>query len=144
MLVELSAATILFVESLSEVAKSISEDLAPELENLNGKLPSLTTNMEGFTDFMTDFADATVTYAESSVIAGLSGTISNIIKFFTGDPISNLADSVNEVYTQSQTLETNLNNANPVLGRVKDLLDTYQTTLGEIESLTGISCITRY
>lgn len=137
MLVELSAATILFVESLSEVAKSISEDLAPELENLNGKLPSLTTNMEGFTDFMTDFADATVTYAESSVIAGLSGTISNIIKFFTGDPISNLADSVNEVYTQSQTLETNLNNANPVLGRVKDLLDTYQTTLGEIESLTG-------
>lgn len=137
LLVELSAALILFTESLVAVADELSNNLSPALDRLNVKLPTLSTNMSNFVSFMTVFADHVVTYTKVSSIAGLSATIDTIIGWFTQDPIDKLANDVDNVYNQTYKLNEKLNLAVPELEEATGLLKKYQTFLQEIETLTA-------
>ena len=87
MLGELALATVSFIKSLTEVANSLTNDLAPALEDLNSKLPSLNDNTTSFVDYMTKFAGEVVRYTEADVVAGLAATIDKIVSRFTEYPI---------------------------------------------------------
>lgn len=137
LLVELAAATVLFIDSLTEVANELNDRLAPALSELNGNLPELTDNMSDFVDFMTSFAGEVVRYTEVSAIAGLAATINTIIGWFTEDPIDKLASDVSDIYIQTVTLNDKLNLAVPELETAIGLLKSYQSFLSQLESLTN-------
>ena len=137
LLVELTGAFMLFVDSLVEVADQLSEDLHPALERLNDKLPDLSDDMEDFTDYMKFFAGQVVSYTKSSAISGFSATVDSIIKFFTKDPIKSLANDAQKQYDQAKGLNEKLRLANPELETAIGLMETYYTFLEKIETLTG-------
>ena len=137
MLVELSAATIAFNNSLVDVANSLVDDLHPALERLNGKLPSLSEDMDDFTRFMTFFAQQVVNYSRSSAISGFSATVDAIVKFFTKDPIKTMADDAKKQYDQAVNLNAKLRQANPELQTAITLMRSYYNFLEELERLTG-------
>ena len=137
MLVELSAATIAFNNSLVDVANSLVDDLHPALERLNGKLPSLSEDMDDFTRFMTFFAQQVVDYSRSSAISGFSATVDAIVKFFTKDPIKTMADDAKKQYDQAVDLNAKLRQANPELQTAIILMRSYYNFLEELERLTG-------
>ncbi len=134
MLVELTAAFIVFTDSLVEVAKQLSDKLHPELRNLNGKLPELSSDMDDFTTFMGEFAGNVVAYSASSIIAGIAATIDKIIDFFTTDPIQKMADDANKQYNQSKNLITKLNLANPKIIEATDLLKEYKKNVENLKT----------
>ena len=136
LLVALGDATVLFVDSLTDVAKSLTNDLAPALEDLNSKLPSLNDNTTSFVDYMTKFAGEVVRYTEADVVAGLSATIDKIIGWFTDDPIETLADDVEKINGQTKTLNQKLRVAVPELKTANELLTSYRSFLMKMELLT--------
>lgn len=133
LLVSLAQSVQEFIVAIADVAKKIIEELAPELEKFT---PDVAEDMEAFTDYMTQFAEAVVKYTEVSAISGLSGLIDTIIGFFTQDPIEKLADEVEKVQSQCNTLNDKLTVANPDLEEAIDLLTTYRDFLTELEELT--------
>lgn len=133
---EIALATISFIENLTAVAKSLGDDLAPELEKLNKKLPDLNDNTKDFTNYMTIFANEVVKYTEADVVAGLAATIDTIIGWFTEDPIDKLANDVEKINGQTKGLNEKLNVAVPELRKAKNLLTSYRTFLTQIEELT--------
>lgn len=137
LLVELSAAFILFTESLVAVADELSDNLAPSLRNLNGKLPTLSDDMSDFTTFMKEFAGKVVSYSKSSAIAGLAATVDTIIGWFTKDPFKKMADDVGKVGNQTETLNEKLNVAVPELETASNLFKSYDKFLKEIEGYTN-------
>lgn len=139
LLVELSAAFILFTESLVAVANELSINLAPSLEGLNNELPTLSDNMSKFVDFMKLFAGHIVAYSESTTIAGLAATIDTIIGWFTRDPFEKLANDVGKVGEQTITLNEKLNAAVPELEKAASLFADYDKFLTEIEKYTESS-----
>ena len=137
LLVELTAALILFIESLVAVADELGNNLSPALEDLNGKLPDLTTNMSNFVDFMCAFAGEVVRYSGASTIAGLSATIDTIIGWFTQDPIEKMSNDVDNVANQASDLNDKLNIAIPELETAIDLLNKYVDFIDELGTIAG-------
>ena len=137
LLVELTAATILFIESLVAVSNELGNNLAPALNDLNDKLPDLTTDMSDFVDFMCDFAGEVVRYSGASTIAGLSATIDTIIGWFTQDPIDKLSNEVEKIAEQAKNLNDNLEIANPELQTAIKLLNNYTDFIDELGSIAG-------
>ena len=133
LLVSLAESVQEFIVAIADVAKKIIEELAPELEKFT---PDVAEDMETFTDYMTQFAEAVVKYTEVSAISGLAGLIDTIIGFFTQDPIDKLADEVEKVQSQCNTLNDKLEVANPDLEEAIDLLTSYRDFLTELEELT--------
>lgn len=136
-LVELAAAFILFTESLVAVADELSNNLSPSLVGLNEKLPTLSTNMSNFVDFMTEFAGHVVRYTEASAVSGLAATIDTIVGWFTQDPIDKLASEVETIGGQAQTLNDNLEVANPELQTAIRLLNNYTNFVDELGKIAG-------
>lgn len=137
LLVELTAALILFIESLVVVADELGNNLSPALDDLNGKLPDLTTNMSNFVDFMCAFAGEVVRYSGASTIAGLSATIDTIIGWFTQDPIEKMSNDVDNVANQASDLNDKLNIAIPELETAIDLLNKYVDFIDELGTIAG-------
>lgn len=137
LLVELSTAVVLFIDSLVSVANELGNNLAPALEDLNIKLPTLTTNMSDFVDFMTAFAGEVVRYTEASAVAGLSATIDTIIDWFTQDPIEKMAKDVDKISQQAADLNEKLNIAVPELETARDLLGKYVNFIDELGKIAG-------
>lgn len=137
LLVELSAAVVLFIASLVSVAYELGNNLAPALEDLNIKLPTLTTNMSDFVDFMSAFAGEVVRYTEASAVAGLSATIDTIIDWFTQDPIEKMAKDVDKINQQAADLNEKLNIAVPELETAIDLLGKYVDFIDELGKIAG-------
>lgn len=137
LLVELSAAVVLFIASLVSVAYELGNNLAPALEDLNIKLPTLTTNMSDFVDFMSAFAGEVVRYTEASAVAGLSATIDTIIDWFTQDPIEKMAKDVDKISQQAADLNEKLNIAVPELETAIDLLGKYVDFIDELGKIAG-------
>ena len=137
LLVELTAALILFIESLVAVADELGDKLSPALNNLNDKLPDLTTDMSDFVDFMCDFAGEVVRYSGASTIAGLSATIDTIIGWFTQDPIEKMSNDVDNVATQASDLNDKLNVAIPELKTAVDLLNEYVDFIDKLGTIAG-------
>lgn len=138
-LLELSAAFVLFTDSLIDVASKLSDDLSPALANLNTKLPGLSEDMSNFVDFMKEFAGHVVAYTEASAISGLGATVDKIIGWFTDDPIEALADDVRDIYNQTSDLNAELDDAVPELEDACGLLKKYRKFLTELEELTNIN-----
>lgn len=136
LLVELSAAFVLFVDSLVDVADQLSNRLHPSLTNLNEKLPELSSDMGAFTSFMQTFAGQVVDYSKSSAIAGFSSTVDAILRIFTKDPIQSLANDADKQYKQSTDLNKKLRLANPELETAIWLMQQYYSFLEKIEGLT--------
>lgn len=136
-LVELSAAFILFSASLVEVADHLNDELHPELEELNEKLPSLSTDMENFTGFMSEFASCVVDYTESAFIAGLAATIDMIIDFFTTDPVQRMSDEVSEQNDQFDDLIYNLKECIPDIEEAIYLVKEYNQLMDDFAIESG-------
>ena len=137
LLVELAAAFVLFTESLVAVAKELSSRLSPALADLNTKLPALTIDMSSFVDFMVAFAGEVVRYTGASTIAGLSATIDTIVDWFTQDPIDKLTNEVEKIAGQAQSLNDNLEIANPELQTAIRLLNNYTNFIDELGNIAG-------
>lgn len=133
---EVSLATVSFIANLTDVAKALGDELAPELEKLNKKLPKLNDNTKDFVNYMTNFANEVVKYTEADVVAGLAATIDTIIGWFTEDPIDKLANDVSKINGQTKGLNEKLNVAVPELRKAKNLLTSYRKFLTQIEELT--------
>lgn len=131
-LVELSAATVLFTESLVAVADEMTDNLAPALSDFNEVLPGLTENMSGFKDYMSQFAGLVVSYSADTAVAGIAATIETIIGWFTKDPLEKLKDDVEKIYGQATALNTQLDLAVPALETASASIGGYYDYLGSI------------
>lgn len=137
LLVELAVAVIKFVDSLSDVAYEIADELCPALEHLNPVLPKTESNLKDFNKFMSKIAGAAVEFSKDSVIAGIAGVVDKIVKFFVGNPIENMAKNVNKNGGHAKTLNSNLEKVNPDLEKTESLLKNYNELLNKISKLTG-------
>lgn len=142
MLLLLSGAFILFTNALVDVADTITKKLSPAFRNLDSKLPNLNHDMSDFKDFMHDFAMMSLDYAGDTAIAGLSGTISTIISFFTGNPFKKLYDEIDPTKDELIDLNDTLDLINPELKEVNSSLDDYKSLMKEFAEKSGEDNIT--
>ena len=113
LLIELSEAFKVFIDSIIDVADKLSDDLHPELVDLNTDLPTLTTNMKNFTTFMKGFVGEIVAYTVNNTISSIAATVDKFVDFFTTDPIKRLSDEVSEQYDRLNDLIDELNKTIP-------------------------------
>ena len=137
MLQQLETALIDFINSLTNIANQLNNNLYPPLMQLNSNLPGLIVGLNNYVTFMEQFADLAVKYSKSSAISGFAGAINKIIYWFTGDPIKNFANDVNKTYTQTTDLNNKLRLANPELKTAINLMTEYLNFLEKLEQLTG-------
>ena len=136
MLVELTAAFIVFTDSLIEVADQLTDDLHPALEDMSGILPGLTTNMEDFTDFMKGFVDKIIVFTKTSTIAGIANTVNKVIGFFTGSPIKTLTKEIDKQYDEMVDLVESLEKINPVIQDADRLMGEFNDTMDKLKAST--------
>lgn len=136
LLVELTAAFIVFTESLIEVADQLTDDLHPALVNLAKILPTLTDNMEDFTDFMVGFVDEIIVFTATSTIAGIATTVNKVIGFFTGNPIKSLAKEINKQYDDMEDLVESLEKINPVVKDADRLMNEFNDAMDKLSTST--------
>ena len=134
-LYEVAEATKLFIEELTDVAKKLADELAPELEDLNEELPSLNTNMKNFKDYMEKFAGYVVSYTKSETITALCQLGSTIRNWLLGDPIENMKDEIDDVYDDIVPLREKLELVNPELAKTVGYMKSYSSYKSQIEAL---------
>lgn len=137
MLVALAESFVDFTESLVVVAYELSERLHPALEDASAILPDLSENMSSFTSFMGTFASEVVKYSKNSAISGIASTISNIIGFFTGDPIEKMTKEVKSQNNQFDKLITQLEKAVPKIEKAIELTNLYKTAMRDFGNVSG-------
>ena len=137
MLQQLETALTDFINSLTNIANQLNNNLYPPLMQLNSNLPGLIVGLNNYVTFMEQFADLAVKYSKSSAVSGFAGAINKIIGWFTGDPIKNFANDVNKTYTQTTDLNNKLRLANPELKTAINLMTEYLNFLEKLEQLTG-------
>ena len=137
MLVQLGEAFITFTDNIVIVAKQLSDELHPALEKASEILPGLTTNMTDYTDFMGDFAGEMVKYSLDSAVAGIAGTISKVIGFFTGDPVEQMTAEVKSQKTQFDSLIKQLEDVIPKIKKAIELQSEYRRLMSEFGQGSG-------
>lgn len=137
LLIEMTAAFVLFTAELIIIANQLSEELHPALENTSAILPGLTENMGEFTSFMGDFAWEVVKYSASSTIAGIAATIDKIIGFFTTDPVTAMADEVDSQNKEFEYLIAGLEIIIPHIEYATDLVNQYNDAMGSFDEASG-------
>lgn len=137
MLLALSGAFKLFIDQLVDVANKLSDELHPALESASGILPALTDEMDQFTKFMGTFAGKVVSYSINSAVAGISGTISKIIGFFTGDPIKRMTKEVSKQGDQFDDLLKDLRETIPKIKEAIKLTNEYNTAMSDYANVSG-------
>lgn len=135
-LVELAAACVALVDSITAVANELNNKLAPSLEAINGNLPKINDNMGDFTDFLTDFAGEVVDYTDSMKGITWSSIVNGFLKLFSSNPIKDLADNIETISTDMQTLNSKLAVAVPELQTAVRLLTSYQDLMDQLKLLT--------
>ena len=135
-LAEMALACIGLVESLRSVADELNNNLAPSLRELNGTLPQLTDDMSDFVDFMSDFAGEISSYTDSMGGITWDSIVSGFQKLFAGNPIGDFADDVNDIYTDTKSLNGELRLANPELQTAVTLLTQYAALMEQLGILT--------
>ena len=136
LLVELTAAFIVFTDSLIEVADQLTDDLHPALKDLIRILPGLEDNMNEFTDFMVGFVDEVIVFTKTSAIAGIATTVDKVIGFFTGSPIKSLAKEIDKQYDEMEDLVESLNKINPVIKDADRLMAEFNDTMDKLKANT--------
>lgn len=137
LLIEVSAATQLFIDQIVDVAGKLNNDLAPELEDLNEKLPGLSDDMADYTSFMTTFCLEVVALTTVQSISGIATTIGEFIGFFTADPIQTLSDNVETQHDQIEDLIENLEDCLPDLEEATNLLIDYNDKMDKFSKESG-------
>lgn len=135
-LAEMALACIALVESLKNVANELNFNLAPALRDLNGTLPQLTEDMSDFVDFMTIFAGEISSYTDSMGGITWDSIVSGFQRLFAGNPIGDFSDDVHTIYTDTQSLNTELRLANPELQTAVTLLTQYADLMKQLGILT--------
>ena len=135
-LAEMALVCIGLVESLRSVADELNNNLAPSLRELNGTLPQLTDDMSDFVDFMSDFAGEISSYTDSMGGITWDSIVSGFQKLFAGNPIGDFADDVNDIYTDTKSLNDELRLANPELQTAVILLTQYAALMEQLGILT--------
>lgn len=135
-LVELAVAFVAFNKSLVDVADALSKDLAPSLDDLNQELPALTENMSNFTTFMSEFAGEVSSYTKSMGSVTWSSLVSAFQSLFAGNPILDLSEDVNTIYSDTLVLNEKLNLANPELETAIELMTNYVSLMSALKLLT--------
>ena len=138
MLVELAVAFTTFCKSLSSVANSITNTLAPSLSRMTDVLPDATSDMADFTSFMADFAGKAVKFSISNAISGIAATVDKIIDFFTTDPIKRMSDNVKKQYDQAKNLYDELVKAIPKIKDATAKMTEYNKAMDEFERTAGL------
>ncbi len=137
LLVELTAAFIVFTDSLIEVADQLTDDLHPALNDLSRILPGLTDNMKDFTDFMIDFVDQIIIFTATSTISGIATTVNKVIGFFTGNPIKTLTKEIDKQYDEMVKLVDSLEEIVPVLQDADSLMAQFNSTMSGLNAKIG-------
>jgi hypothetical protein len=137
MLVELTAAFIVFTDSLIDVADQLTDDLHPALKDLSRILPDLTKNMEEFTTFMVSFVDKIIVFTGTSTIAGIANTVNKVVGFFTGSPIKTLTKEIDKQYDEMEDLVESLNKIVPVIQDADRLMGEFNDTMGNLKASVG-------
>ena len=136
-LVELAAAFRLFVESLTKVAESLSQRLAPELNRVNSSIPTLKADMSKFTSYLRDFAGEITGYTESLGSITWNSIVGKFIGLFSDNPIQDMSDSVGEVSSGLDDLISELNGAIPKLEAAINKMSTYTSLLSSLKGFAN-------
>ena len=139
LLVELSAAFIVFTDSLIDVADQLRDELHPALDKTSDILPDLTDDMGDFTEFMKDFANKVVDYTKANAITGLSTTVDKIVGFFTKDPIKSLSNEISKQCDKMEDLVDNLNEIVPVIKDADRLMGEFNDTMDSLKGRMGVN-----
>lgn len=137
MLVELTAAFIVFTDSLIDVADQLTDDLHPALKDLSRILPDLTKNMGEFTDFMVSFVDKIIVFTGTSTIAGIANTVNKVVGFFTGSPIKTLTKEIDKQYDEMVDLVDSLEDIVPVIKDADRLMGEFNSTMDNLKASVG-------
>lgn len=137
MLKQLEGAFTQFINSLSNVATQLTQNLYPKLAMLNSVMPSLNRDLNSYINFMKQFASYMVDYTKSSAIAGLAGAIDKVVKWFSGNPIQKMASDAEKTANQTRDLNNKLRVANPELQTALNLMTQYFNFLNALDRLTG-------
>ena len=138
LLVELTAAFIVFTESLIAVADQLRDELHPALNKTSEILPDLTDDMSAFTGFMKGFAEEVVAYTKANAISSLAATVNKVIEFFTADPISSLSSEIDDQYGKLVILQENLAKVLPVLEDVDKMMEQFNTDMTNLKAKMGV------
>lgn len=136
-LVELSAAFVLFTDGIVAVADELSNNLAPSLSSLNEKLPTLKTDTHNFTSYMSDLAEEIADYADSMGSITWDTIVGNFRSLFAKNPIKTFSDDVGTIAKDTNDLNSNLTTANGELETAVGLLTTYNAFMAQMEDLTS-------
>lgn len=135
-LVEMSAATILFVASIAAIANQINNRLSPELTRMNQNSNTINKGLSNYISFLKKFATIIFETTKVNILAGFTSSVNTIIGFFTGDPIKNFANQVNKTYTQLLNLNTKISAANPELQLAINLTTKYLNLIKTLNNIT--------
>ncbi len=137
-LMEIGGAAALLIDEVKKLAQQLTDELAPAMSGLNEVLPDLASDTEDFKSYMAQFAQAVTDVAGDMVISGLAQALESIVEIFTGDPLANFRNEVQEVYevvSGDSGLYATLVKTNPVLYNLEGAIQAYKEAVGKIISI---------
>ena len=136
LLMEMGAATKNFINSITDIARQINTQLAPQLALMNSVAPIINTGLKNYTSFLKQFASIIFETTKVNVLSGFATNISTIVSWFSGNPIKKFSNDVNKTYTQVLTLNGKVSKANPELQLAIKLTSEYLALIKKLDSIT--------
>lgn len=137
LLVEMGIACVALVESITNVANTITNDLSPALRNINGILPQAKSDMDDFVVFMADFAGSVSSYTKSMGSMTWSSLVQGFLSIFAGDPLGDMVNNVSNTYDKICQLNQKLDPAVTELSTAVQLMTDYNALLDEMKILSN-------
>lgn len=136
-LLEVSEAFVAFTKELVKVADELNNNLHPALKRLNPKIPQVTSNAKNFTKLIAQLAGVISDYTRSMGSITWDSLVSGFSKLFANDPIKSFANSVEDIYSGTQTLNKKLTVANKELKSAVTLMSSYTALMKQLQDLSG-------
>lgn len=136
-LLEVSEAFVAFTKELVKVADELNNNLHPALKRLNPKIPQVTSNAKNFTKLISQLASVISDYTRSMGSITWDSIVSGFRKLFAKDPIKSFANSVEDIYSGTQTLNKKLTVANKELKSAVTLMSSYTALMKQLQDLSG-------
>ena len=136
-LLEVSEAFVAFTKELVKVADELNNNLHPALKRLNPKIPQVTSNAKNFTKLISQLAGVISDYTRSMSGITWDSIVSGFRKLFAEDPIKSFANSVEDIYSGTQTLNKKLTVANKELKSAVTLMSSYTALMKQLQDLSG-------
>ena len=135
-LVGVAKAAQWFVSSVSDVARELSDNLAPALEALNPKLPTLSEDLSLFVAGLEDVSGVIAEYTSSLGSLTWSSIVAGFLSLFSDDPLGAFSDAVAEVGEGASRLTERLKLVIPELQTLETLLSDYAALLAAVDALS--------